>query len=76
MKVKRILTEKIKYCIAGIIVKEPDELRLDKALGDLKAVIWNNINDNKSIVLHQKDVEYFNNRSNKKDADNIFYIFK
>lgn len=70
------------FCIAGIIINEEDVEKLDTLLNNLKNEIWVNTvykNNANEIILHEKDVRFANNRSNRSSLNKVskeFHIFK
>jgi hypothetical protein len=41
------------FCMAGVIIKDDNYLIIDKKLNDLKNIIWSDLPNPQSIILHQ-----------------------
>ncbi len=67
------------FCIAGFAIKENDYSTLTYELNKLKQDTWSDIPNPENIILHELNVRYANNRSNRRRLNKIpseFHRFK
>lgn len=67
------------FCIAGLIIKERDYPSFSDKVKLLKRDVWIDLNNPEDIVMHEKDIRFANNRSNKRRLGEIkseFHRFK
>lgn len=60
------------FCIAGVIIEEENYNKIIvPELSRIKKLIWSDLPNPEELVLHEKDVRFANNRSNRHDLHKI-----
>lgn len=59
------------FVMAGVIIKNSDYLAVEQNIENIKRVLWNNAPDCEKNILHEKDISFASNSTNKRKLNQI-----